>query len=96
MLEGLKKIPHLQIKGKKKEECEVCIEGKMTKMGFPKASKRKSEHPLDLIHSDLMGKLPVSLGGSIYMVTFVDDYSRFFDGAIFEAEERCFERFSRV
>jgi len=24
-----------------------------------------------------MGKLTVSLGGSIYVVTFVDDYSRF-------------------
>jgi len=47
----------------------------MANMGFPKASK--SEHRLDLIYSDLVRKLPLSLGGSNHIVKFVDNYSRF-------------------
>ena len=34
-------------------------------------------HILDYIHSDVWGQSPtVSLGGSSYFVTFIDDYSR--------------------
>ena len=31
---------------------------------------------LDLIHSDLCGPMPKSLGGSQYFMTFIDDHSR--------------------
>ena len=31
---------------------------------------------LDLIHSDLCGPMPKSLGGAQYFVTFIDDHSR--------------------
>ena len=48
----------------------------MSKTGFPKARTR-SKFPLELIQSDLMGKLPVSSEKSISGDTFVDDYSSF-------------------
>lgn len=73
---SMKKIPALDIDQKMHETCEVCIRGKMTKIGFPKASERQSKQPLDLIHSDLMGKLPMSMGKARYILTFIDDYSR--------------------
>ena len=45
---------------------------------YPKQSDNRSEHILDLIHSDVCGPLkPLSLGGKGYFVTFTDDYSRF-------------------
>ncbi|EUC55544.1 integrase core domain protein [Rhizoctonia solani AG-3 Rhs1AP] len=33
--------------------------------------------PLSLVHSDLYGPLPVSVGGNRYAASFIDDYSRF-------------------
>ena len=32
---------------------------------------------LQLVHSDLCGPLPASIGKNIYFITFIDDYSRF-------------------
>ena len=44
----------------------------MTNIGFPKTSARKKERPLDLIHFDGMEKLPISQGGSLYLVTSIE------------------------
>ncbi|GAQ87846.1 hypothetical protein KFL_003820010 [Klebsormidium nitens] len=56
--------------------CEDCILGKQTRKPFH-PSDRKSEGPLELIHSDLCGSVPCkTAGGAKYVVTFTDDYSR--------------------
>ena len=60
------KIP----KASKLSFCEGCIEGKMHRKSFKSSQSRKME----LIHSDVCG--PLSIGGSKYFVTFIDDYSR--------------------
>jgi hypothetical protein len=40
-------------------------------------SNNRSKQILDLIHSDVCGPMPVKyLGGSLYYVIFIDDYSR--------------------
>ena len=45
---------------------------------YPKASKSKAAKPYEVIHSDVCGPMQVpSQGGSRYMVTFTDDYSRY-------------------
>jgi hypothetical protein len=57
--------------------CEPCVKGKMARKPF-KVSQVKSTRPLELIHSDVCGPMQnVSLGGSKYFVSFIDDYSRF-------------------
>lgn len=55
--------------------CIVCCEGKQCKLKFDK-SESKSNEILELIHTDLMGPIDASLGGAIYILTFIDDYSR--------------------
>jgi transposase InsO family protein len=56
--------------------CDVCMKTKLTRQPF-KPSETKTDHPLDLIHTDLCGPLADSLGKSKYIATFLDDYSGF-------------------
>ena len=59
-----------------KEPCEPCIMAKHHREPFP-ASESKSNRPLELLHMDLCGPLPfASLGGSKYVATFLDDYTK--------------------
>ena len=60
------------------EVCEGCVLGKMTKRPFPKKSRSCSLAPLELVHTDLCGPMQEpSQGGSRYVLTFTDDYSRY-------------------
>lgn len=59
-------------------KCSTCALGKLKRNSFPKTGGTRSKAPLDLVHSDAVGKItPVSKGGSNYFVTFIDDYSRY-------------------
>ena len=63
----------------KPQDCNVCIEGKMTQSrnGNPDA---RATAPLELVHTDLAGPIdPVSREGFRYSIAFTDDYS----GAVF-------------
>ena len=53
--------------------CENCVEGKLSKTPFPKRKNSKTSVPLENIDNDVCGKLPVSLEGGRYFVTFIDD-----------------------
>ena len=56
--------------------CERCLYGKQNRVKFPFGAT-KAKEILDLIHSDVIGLVPVpSLEGSLYYVTFIDDFSR--------------------
>ena len=55
--------------------CQGCVVGKLTRGPFP-SSESQTTDILQLVHSDLFGMLPVtSLGGYLYYVIFVDDFS---------------------
>lgn len=63
---------------KQENLCSVCIQGKMNKLKFPKTDHIRSQDVLDVIHSDVVGRItPSSLGGSNYFVTFTDEYSHY-------------------
>jgi hypothetical protein len=56
--------------------CKGCSLGKNVKKPFSRNNSRSKEI-LDLIHSDVCGLMLVKyLGGSLYYVIFIDDYSR--------------------
>ena len=60
------------------EHCEGCALGKHTRYPFPKNGSNKTKEVLELVHSDVCGPMnKVSVGGSVYYVTFVDDYRKF-------------------
>jgi hypothetical protein len=63
---------------KKTLVCEPCILGKQTRESFPKESmSEESTELLQLVHMDVCGPMPkASKGGSRYLATFLDDYSK--------------------
>jgi hypothetical protein len=58
--------------------CEPCIQGKHTRAPFSrKSTSPPSTEPLQLLHMDMCGPMPVALkGGKRYLATYLDDYSR--------------------
>lgn len=57
--------------------CESCVYGKHAKSPFPVNKRPRSHRILELIHTDVCGKMSQpAWDGSEYFVTFVDDYSR--------------------
>ncbi|GAB4814243.1 hypothetical protein N2152v2_001289 [Parachlorella kessleri] len=62
--------------GEAESFCEPCATGKQHRQPF-QASQHAAMQPLELVHTDVCGPLPVtSLGGSSYFVTLLDDYSK--------------------
>ena len=77
------------------QPCTGCALGKQTRSPFPGSTKR-SDRRLRIIHSDLMGPMqPRSIQGSLYIATFVDDYSR--HGAVYylKSKDQCAIAFKR-
>jgi len=76
MVDGIR-VPSSQFVKAGKVLCEQCVQSKQPRAPFP-TSTSESTSPLQLVHMDVCGPLPVqSLGGSRYFATFLDDYSRF-------------------
>ena len=58
--------------------CEPCIAGKFTCGPIPRMALHRANQPLELVHSDVKGPLPVQTPeGHCYWVLFIDDYTRF-------------------
>jgi len=56
--------------------CEVCVLSKHKRDSFPSSTSRAKE-PLALVHTDICGPMQtLSIGGSFYFLTFIDDFSR--------------------
>jgi hypothetical protein len=57
--------------------CSGCVLGKHHRDSFEKRASWHASAPLQLVHSDLCGPLPVvSFSGYKYFLTFIDDFSR--------------------
>ena len=82
---SLKKLGSLQlVQGfplnleEKLETCETCIKSKQVKSSFNKKIEISTKRPLELLHMDLFCPNRVSsLGGKLYGLVIVDDYSRY-------------------
>ena len=60
------------------DNCESCILGKMVRSSCPKQSLNRAANCFEVIHTDLCGPMQVdSVGGSKYLLSFTDDYSRY-------------------
>lgn len=56
--------------------CEICVMSKHKTNNFPTYSSRGKE-PLELVHTDIFGSMQTHfIGGSLYLFTFIDDYSK--------------------
>ena len=58
------------------DECEACALGKQIRFPF-KSSSSATNRPLELVHTDVCGPMPVtSIGGNNYFLTVLDDRSK--------------------
>ena len=54
------------------------MKGKQTVASFPSRTLTKTSRVLELVHTDVMGPMrTLSKGGAKYVLTIVDDYSRY-------------------
>jgi len=73
--------------------CKVFALGKNIKKPFPNNDNR-SKKTLDLIHYDVCGLTHMkSFGGSLYYVTFIDDFSHKTWIYLLNTKDKVFERF---
>ena len=62
----------------------------------PKTSSHRATKPLELVHSDLCGPMQVdSSGGSRYMLTFIDDYSRYTHVCFLKKKSEVLQKFKQ-
>ena len=73
-----------------KINCESCALGKMHQLPFPGESTSRADKAHQIIHSDLCGPMHVeSMGGSRYLLTFTDDFSRYSVVYFLEKRVKC-------
>lgn len=74
--------------------CEPCVGGKQCRLPFSKTNVTRSNRLLELIHTDVFGKVSESAwDGSRYFVSFTDDFSRASTIYCIERKSEVFERF---
>ena len=77
----------------KLDVCEPCAYGKQHRAPFP-VSKTCSKEVLELVHTDVCGKMEVkSLSGNEYFVTFIDDKSRYILVYFLKYKSQVFQTF---
>jgi len=69
----LRKHPHIK-SSFDSTHCNICIRAKQTRKPFHQ-SESKVKRKLERIHSDLCGPYPTSKGKSIYILTFLDEFT---------------------
>lgn len=74
-------------------ECEVCIQGKMSRLPFPSESNHVTDK-LEIVHTDLCGPMRISSnGGSNYFITFTDDRTRWTEVRFLKNKSQALEEF---
>ena len=73
--------------------CGHCLHGKQNRVKYPSGATREKEI-LELIHIDVFGPILVpSLGGSLYYVRFIDEFSRNTWLYFFKKKSQVFRKF---
>ena len=74
--------------------CEPCLKGKHQRSQLPLYSEKRKSKPLELIHSDVCGKISSkSLGRAEYFVTFIDDKTRYVWAYAIKKKSDVFQKF---
>ncbi|XP_057496707.1 uncharacterized protein LOC130781518, partial [Actinidia eriantha] len=77
--------------------CGACQQGKQTKVSFKSKNIVSTSRPLQLLHMDLIGpSRTMSLGGKLYILVIVDDFSRFTWVTFLAHKNEAFSSFSKL
>jgi transposase InsO family protein len=73
--------------------CDACLRGKTPRKPFPTGGRKRATRVLELVHSDVCGPLPISIGGSRYFITFTDDHTAHVDVDFMKHKSSALARF---
>ena len=74
--------------------CEPCAEGKHRRSKFPTAGGKRGKEILDLVHSDVCGKMSTGLlSGYEYFLTIIDDKTRYTWIYVLKHKDEVFAQF---
>ena len=91
-----KTVIGMELIGGTPESCVHCVRGKAARTPMPKFATRRANGVNDLIHSDLMGPMSVlSPGGKRFVLTFIDDFSRFVNVYFLSSKSEVFGFFKQ-
>ena len=72
--------------------CEACIEAKATRLPFPDKARRKATRPLERVHFDIIGKVPVQgMRGEQYVLVFVDEKTGMYFAVCISKKSQVYE-----
>ena len=77
--------------------CAICMAGKMSQIPFPIPLNCRTSEPLQIIHTDICGPMrQQSLGGNLYFVTFVDDFTKWTEVRMLKHKSDLLQTFKDV
>ncbi|KAL3693208.1 hypothetical protein R1sor_006859 [Riccia sorocarpa] len=89
-------VDGVQLRGIPSHTCTTCILGKHAKKKFPKEATFRASRPIQLVHTDLSGRISFpTFSGYEYFMTFIDDYSRYAVVRLIRHKSDAFELFRR-
>jgi len=81
----------------KEHVCEACQKGKQIRKSFPLKSCVSTSKPLELLHMDLFcPSRTMSLGGNLYGLVVVDDYSRYTWTLFLHTKKDAYSEFKKL
>lgn len=76
--------------------CESCLIGKMRKGSPPQSSSSRATRPGELLHTDICGPFEISASGKQYLLSFIDDYSRYAFVFLIQSKSEAFAKFKFI
>jgi hypothetical protein len=73
--------------------CAPCQKGKQSRKTFSNLKGTRALDIFDLLHSDLVDPLESSLGGSKWILTFINDFSRMAFTHFLKPKDQVFSKF---
>ena len=88
-------LPKLRFE--KEHVCEACQKGKQTRKSFKLKNFVSTSKPLELLHMDLFGpSITMSLGGNLYALVVVDDFSMFTWAIFLHSRKEAYPEFKKL
>ena len=90
-------VEYLPIIKATKGICKGCVIGKHPEHKFDRGKANRDTSILGLIYSDIIGLIPItSINGSRYLLTFIDDFSRYTWVFFLKKKSEVCENFSEL
>ena len=92
--ELVKAVENINLPAKHCSLCSSCQFGKAQHQSIPKVTQFKSTRPLQLVHSDVGGPLPVrALNHATMYVLFIDDFTRYTQVYFIKSKDEVLSKF---